>query len=139
MKHIKTYNKLFESNSKNLIEDALIDISDDDILVKVTTSDCDDYIDIEISNDKYFDMTKYLHCFEVLNDIVESEGYNCFSVNVYLRKIYGNRGKIGQVWGIAQDKEFKTINNLLNPENVTSKEFKWSNWEVNRIFIELEK
>ncbi len=131
MKHIKKY-KLFESiNIKSLIEDALIDISDDDIQVKVTTSPDYELIDIEISNEgKYFNMTKYLHCFEVLNDIVESEGYDCSLLTVYLRTVLG---------GVSHDKDFKNINNILNPENVTSNFFKWSNWEVRHIFIELER
>ena len=139
MKYLSTYTlfervsketKLFESiGIKILIEDVLIDMSDDDIQVKVAISEDSELIEIQISKGgKYFDITKYLQCFESLNDILESEGYETNYLDVVFRKSV-----------VSHDKDFKNINNLLNPENVTSKDFKWSDCEVCYIYIEIER
>ena len=143
MKYVNNY-KLFESinDIKNLIEDAFIDISDDGISVKVALQIISGFLLIDVKFDHYdtlkgINMTKYFNCFEILNDIIDYEGYKCYGVDVYLTSVFNKI--LPPNYKSKNAKEFKNINNLLNPENVTSKDFKWSNWYVHRIFIQLEK
>ena len=89
MRYLKKY-KLFESNDNdiNFVNDILLDISDDDIPIKV--SDLNKYspnspikkISILIGDDEdefseiFFDLSKYIETLEFVNDYLISEGYS---------------------------------------------------------------
>lgn len=89
MKHLKTY-KIFESNDNdlNFVKNILLDISDDDISIKV--SDLKEYspnspikkISILIGDDEdefseiFFDVSKYIENLELINNYLTGEGYS---------------------------------------------------------------
>jgi len=92
MRYLKKY-KLFESNDNdiNFVNDILLDISDDDISIKV--SDLNKYssnssikkISILIGEDEeeedeyseiFFDLSKYIETLESVNDYLTGEGYS---------------------------------------------------------------
>lgn len=92
MRYLKTY-KLFESNDNdiNFVNDILLDISDDNISIKV--SDLNKYssnspikkISILIGEDDeeededseiFFDLSKYIETLESVNDYLTGEGYS---------------------------------------------------------------
>lgn len=89
MKHLKSY-KLFESNDNDItfVEDILLDMSDDDISIKV--SDLKEYslnsptkkISILIGDDEdelseiFFDISKYIETLESINNYLTGEGYS---------------------------------------------------------------
>ena len=89
MRYLKKY-KLFESNDNdiNFVNDILLDISDDDIPIKV--SDLNKYspnspikkISILIGDDEdedseiFFDLSKYIETLEFVNDYLIGEGYS---------------------------------------------------------------
>lgn len=88
MKHLKTY-KLFESfdNDINFVMDVLLDISDDDISVKVSdlnqsTNSPIKKISILMGDDEdefseiFFDVSKYIENLELINDYLTGEGYS---------------------------------------------------------------
>ena len=88
MKHLKTY-KLFESfdNDLNFVNDILLDISDDDISVKVndlnqSTNSPIKKISILIGDDEdelseiFFDVSKYIENLELINNYLTGEGYS---------------------------------------------------------------
>ena len=89
MKHLKTY-KIFESNDNDItfVKNILLDISDDDISIKV--SDLKEYspnspvkkISILIGDDEdefleiFFDVSKYIETLELINNYLTGEGYS---------------------------------------------------------------
>ena len=89
MKHLKSY-KLFESNDNDItfVKNILLDISDDDISIKV--SDLKEYspnspvkkISILIGDDEdefleiFFDVSKYIENLELINNYLTGEGYS---------------------------------------------------------------
>ena len=87
MKYLKTY-KLFESNDDdlNFVMDILLDISDDDISVKVSdlnqsTNSPIKKISILIGDDDefseiFFDISKYIENLELINNYLTGEGYS---------------------------------------------------------------
>ena len=88
MKYLKTY-KLFESNDDdlNFVMDILLDISDDDISVKVSdlnqsTNSPIKKISILIGDDEdelseiFFDISKYIETLELTNNYLTGEGYS---------------------------------------------------------------
>jgi len=57
MKHLKTYNKLFESVSRKIIEDILFDITDDSNF-NVEIKEVDNHLEVYITRGSYLDSRK---------------------------------------------------------------------------------
>lgn len=86
MKHLKTY-KIFESNDYDItfVKNILLDISDDDISIKVTdlkTNSPIKKISILIGDDEdefseiFFNVSKYIETLELINNYLTGEGYS---------------------------------------------------------------
>ena len=57
MKHLKTYNKLFESVSRKIIENILFDITDDSNF-NVEIKEVDNHLEVYITRGSYLDSRK---------------------------------------------------------------------------------